>query len=153
LLGLRNPPRSRTSMVGPSLPDFTIAPCVDSLMCYRSIRRPKSILQNSPKSSRRSSMVSNFTTSSSETTKQPTALPGSGLAANQLLQKCSHWTHSSPPFDLRKMARHPHQGPCRVMAVRHLHWGPCRAKVAWHRLQKSTWASQPSQMDRIRSMG
>jgi hypothetical protein len=30
LLGLRNPPRSWTSMVGPSLPSFTIA-----LSCYR----------------------------------------------------------------------------------------------------------------------
>jgi hypothetical protein len=48
LLGLRNPPRSWNSTVGPSLPDFTIAPCVDSLLCYRSIRRPKSILQDSP---------------------------------------------------------------------------------------------------------
>jgi hypothetical protein len=35
LLGLHNPPRSWTGMVGPSLPDFTIAPCVDSLLCYR----------------------------------------------------------------------------------------------------------------------
>jgi hypothetical protein len=35
LLGLHNPPRSWTSMVGPSLPDLTIAPCVDSLLCYR----------------------------------------------------------------------------------------------------------------------
>jgi hypothetical protein len=49
LLGLRNPPHSWTSTVGPSLPDFTIAPCVDSLLCYRLIRRPKSILQDSPK--------------------------------------------------------------------------------------------------------
>jgi hypothetical protein len=49
LLGLHNLPRSWTGMVGPSLPDFTIAPCVDSLLCYRSIRRPKSILQDSPK--------------------------------------------------------------------------------------------------------
>jgi hypothetical protein len=48
LLGLHNPPRSYTVMVGPSLPDFTIAPCVDSLLCYRSIRWPKSILQDSP---------------------------------------------------------------------------------------------------------
>jgi hypothetical protein len=48
LLGLRNPPHSWTGMVGPSLPDFTIAPFVDSVMCYRSIRRPKSILQDSP---------------------------------------------------------------------------------------------------------
>jgi hypothetical protein len=48
LLGLRNPPRSWTGTVGSSLPDFTIAPCMDSLLCYRSIRRPKSILQDSP---------------------------------------------------------------------------------------------------------
>jgi hypothetical protein len=34
--------------MGPSLPGFTIAPCVDSLLCYRSIRQPKSILQDSP---------------------------------------------------------------------------------------------------------
>jgi hypothetical protein len=38
LLGLHNRPHSRTSMVGPSLPDFTIAPCVETLLCYRSIR-------------------------------------------------------------------------------------------------------------------
>jgi hypothetical protein len=49
MLGLHNPTGSWTSTVGPSLPDFTIAPCVDSLLCYRSIRRPKSILQDSPK--------------------------------------------------------------------------------------------------------
>jgi hypothetical protein len=49
LLGLRNPPRSWTGTVGPSLPGFTIAPCVDSLLCYRLIRRAKSILQDSPK--------------------------------------------------------------------------------------------------------
>jgi hypothetical protein len=49
LLGLRNPPRRQTSMVGPSLPGFTVAPCVDSLLCYRLIRRPKSIPQDSPK--------------------------------------------------------------------------------------------------------
>jgi hypothetical protein len=49
LLGLYNPPPSWTSMVGPSLPGLTIAPCVDSLLCYRLIRRPKSILQDSPK--------------------------------------------------------------------------------------------------------
>ncbi len=30
-----NPPRSWTGRVGPSLPGFTIAPCVDSLLCYR----------------------------------------------------------------------------------------------------------------------
>jgi hypothetical protein len=35
LLGLHNPPCSWTDMVGPSLPSFTIAPCVDSLLCYR----------------------------------------------------------------------------------------------------------------------
>jgi hypothetical protein len=48
LLGLRNPPHSWTGMVGPFLPGFTIAPCVDSLLCYRSIRQPKSILQDGP---------------------------------------------------------------------------------------------------------
>jgi hypothetical protein len=32
LLGLHNPPRSCTSTVGPSLPGFSIAPCVDSLL-------------------------------------------------------------------------------------------------------------------------
>jgi hypothetical protein len=35
LLGLRNPQRSWTSTMGPSLPGFTMAPCVDSLLCYR----------------------------------------------------------------------------------------------------------------------
>jgi hypothetical protein len=49
LLGLRKPPRSWTGTVGLSLPDFTIAHCVYSLLCYRSIMRPKSILQDSPK--------------------------------------------------------------------------------------------------------
>jgi hypothetical protein len=49
MLGLRNPPCSWTGTVGPSLPGFTIAPCVDSLLCYKLIRRPKSILQDSPK--------------------------------------------------------------------------------------------------------
>jgi hypothetical protein len=49
LLGLCSPLRSWTGTVGPSLLDFTIAPCVDSLLCYRSIRRPKSILQDNPK--------------------------------------------------------------------------------------------------------
>jgi hypothetical protein len=48
LLGLHNPPRNWTTMVGPSLPSFTIVPCVDFLLFYRSIRRPKSILQDSP---------------------------------------------------------------------------------------------------------
>jgi hypothetical protein len=49
LLGLHNPPRSLTGMVGPSLSGFTIASCVNSLLCYRLIRRPKSILQDSSK--------------------------------------------------------------------------------------------------------
>jgi hypothetical protein len=49
LLRLYNPPHNWTGIVGPSLPGFTIAPCVDSLLCYRLIRRPKSILQDSPK--------------------------------------------------------------------------------------------------------
>jgi hypothetical protein len=35
LLGLHNPPRSWTSMVDSSIPSFTIAPCVDSMLCYR----------------------------------------------------------------------------------------------------------------------
>jgi hypothetical protein len=35
LLGLHNPSCNWTGMVGPSLPGFTIAPCVDSLLCYR----------------------------------------------------------------------------------------------------------------------
>jgi hypothetical protein len=48
MLELFNPPRSWTGMVGPSLPGITIAPCVDSLLCYRLIRRLKSILQDSP---------------------------------------------------------------------------------------------------------
>jgi hypothetical protein len=49
LLGLHNPPCSRTSTVGPSLTGFTIAPSIDSLLCCRLIRWPKSILQDSPK--------------------------------------------------------------------------------------------------------
>jgi hypothetical protein len=32
LLGPRNPPCSWTDTVGPSLPGFTIGPCVDSLL-------------------------------------------------------------------------------------------------------------------------
>jgi hypothetical protein len=48
LLGLHNPPCSWTDMVGPSLPHITIAPCVDSLLCYRLIRRPKSTLHDTP---------------------------------------------------------------------------------------------------------
>jgi hypothetical protein len=35
LLELHNPPHSWTGVVGPSLPGFTIAPCVDSWLCYR----------------------------------------------------------------------------------------------------------------------
>jgi hypothetical protein len=49
LLGLRNPLCSWTGTVGPSLPSFTIAPCVDFLLCYRLIRQPKSILRDNPK--------------------------------------------------------------------------------------------------------
>jgi hypothetical protein len=49
MLGLCNPPCRWTGTMGPSLPGLTIAPCVDSLWCYRLIRRPKSILQDSPK--------------------------------------------------------------------------------------------------------
>jgi hypothetical protein len=49
LLGLCNPPRSWTGTVGLSLPGLTIAPFVDSLLCYRLIRQPQSILQDSPK--------------------------------------------------------------------------------------------------------
>jgi hypothetical protein len=49
LLGLHNPPRGWTGTVDPSLPGFTIAPCVNSLLCYRLIGRPKSFLEDSPK--------------------------------------------------------------------------------------------------------
>jgi hypothetical protein len=49
LLGLSNPPRSWTGTVGHSLPGLTIAPCVDSLLCYSLIRWPKSILYDNPK--------------------------------------------------------------------------------------------------------
>jgi hypothetical protein len=35
LLGFGNPPRSWTGTVHPSQPGFTIAPCVDSFLCYR----------------------------------------------------------------------------------------------------------------------
>jgi hypothetical protein len=38
LLGLLNPPHSWTGTMSPSLPDFTIAPCVDSLLCYRIVQ-------------------------------------------------------------------------------------------------------------------
>jgi hypothetical protein len=44
MLEYRNPPRSWTGTVVLSLPNFTIAPYVDSLLWYRLIRRPKSIL-------------------------------------------------------------------------------------------------------------
>jgi hypothetical protein len=49
MLGLCNPPHSGTGTVGPSLPVLTIAPCVDSLLCYRLNRRAQNILQDSPK--------------------------------------------------------------------------------------------------------
>jgi hypothetical protein len=49
LLGLHNPPRSWTDTLGPSLPSLTITPYVDSLLCYRLVNQPKSILQDSPK--------------------------------------------------------------------------------------------------------
>jgi hypothetical protein len=35
LLGLHNPPHSWIGTMDPSLPGFTIAPCADSLLCYR----------------------------------------------------------------------------------------------------------------------
>jgi hypothetical protein len=35
LLGLHNPPCSWTGRMDHSLLGFTIAPCVDSLLCYR----------------------------------------------------------------------------------------------------------------------
>jgi hypothetical protein len=49
LLVLCNRPRSWTGAVGPCLHGFTIAQYVDSLLWYRFIRQPKSILQDSPK--------------------------------------------------------------------------------------------------------
>jgi hypothetical protein len=49
LLGFCNPPCSWTGTVDPSQPGLTIAPCVDSLLCYRLIGRPKSIIQDSTK--------------------------------------------------------------------------------------------------------
>jgi hypothetical protein len=49
LLRLHNPSRSWTGTVSPSLYGFTMAPCMDSLLCYKLIRWPKSILQDSPK--------------------------------------------------------------------------------------------------------
>jgi hypothetical protein len=38
MLGLHNPPCSETGTVGPSLAGFTIAPCVDSMLCYRIVQ-------------------------------------------------------------------------------------------------------------------
>jgi hypothetical protein len=38
LLGLDSRPRGWTDTVGPSLPSFTIVPCVDSLLCYRIVQ-------------------------------------------------------------------------------------------------------------------
>jgi hypothetical protein len=38
LLGLYNLPRSWTGIVDPSLPGFTIAPCVDFLLCYKIVQ-------------------------------------------------------------------------------------------------------------------
>jgi hypothetical protein len=49
LLGLHNPPHRWTDTVDPSPLDFTIAPYINSLLCYRSIRWSKSILEDSPK--------------------------------------------------------------------------------------------------------
>jgi hypothetical protein len=49
LLGLCNPPHNWIDTVGPYLPSLTIAPCVNSLLCYRLIGWPKSIIQDSPK--------------------------------------------------------------------------------------------------------
>jgi hypothetical protein len=49
LLVLCNLSHSWIGTVGLSLPGLTIAPCVDSLLCYRLIRRPKSFLQDSSK--------------------------------------------------------------------------------------------------------
>jgi hypothetical protein len=46
---------------------------------------------------RRTSMVSNFIISSSETTRQPTSLPSSGLAVSHPLLACSRRTCSNPP--------------------------------------------------------
>jgi hypothetical protein len=48
LLGLHNPPRNWTGMVGPSLPSFTIALVWIPYCAIGLIRRPKSILQGSP---------------------------------------------------------------------------------------------------------
>jgi hypothetical protein len=49
MLGLCNLSRSWTGTVDPSLPGLIIAPCVNSLLCYRLIRQSKSILQDSSK--------------------------------------------------------------------------------------------------------
>jgi hypothetical protein len=50
LLGLHNPPCSWIGMVGPFLPSFTIAPCVDSLLCYRLISGLSLSFKTVPKS-------------------------------------------------------------------------------------------------------
>jgi hypothetical protein len=47
LLEICNPPRSWTGTVSPYLLGFIIAHYVDSMLCYRLIRWPKSILQDS----------------------------------------------------------------------------------------------------------
>jgi hypothetical protein len=49
LLGLHNPPRSWTGMVGPSLPGFTIAPVWIPCCAIGLIRQPESILEDIPK--------------------------------------------------------------------------------------------------------
>jgi hypothetical protein len=61
-------------------------------------------------SSRRSSMGSNFMTSSGETTRQPTPSPGRGIVANRPLWAYSCRTYSSRPSDSRKIAWHPRWG-------------------------------------------
>jgi hypothetical protein len=38
MLGHHNPPHSWTGMVGPSISGFIIAPCMDSLLCYRIVQ-------------------------------------------------------------------------------------------------------------------
>jgi hypothetical protein len=62
-------------------------------------------------SSRRSSMVSNFIISSSETMNQVMPSPDSGLAVNQPLRVCSCRTYSSHPSDSRKIAQHQWKAP------------------------------------------
>jgi hypothetical protein len=69
---------------------------------------------------RKSLMVSSFIISSDETTKRPTPSPGSRQATNRPLQKCSHRTYSSPPFDLRRTSWHSRREPHRVRTARYL---------------------------------